>query len=354
MKSKKSNFMEHRKKLRIEGMMLHKLISECLEKNIYLRDIKFISEFEVILTITDFDFARLMKIVKSKYKITVLEEKGIIPTINAILSNKALLAGIAIFFIILYYQSLFISEIRIYGYQHFTEAEIRSSLRDAGIYEGSRKFHTKDEINQAKLEVYQDLLDISFIGIVYKGNLAEITIVEGSNYEKNVGNNTPCNIIADRAAYIVSVIPRDGMRVVSDGAFVNKGDVLISGTIPLNSTAYGTDKINITERYVHAEGTITAHVPYYINYIITPDIIASDQNEHTYGIQVLSHESDYDMVKRVSDRVIRKFIKENCLEKAQITNKSLNFAVKKNIIEVSVIIETLQEIGIEQEIMNGN
>ena len=43
-------------------------------------------------------------------------------------------------------------------------------------------------------------------------------------------------------------------------------------------------------------------------------------------------------------------MRENVVEKAQITNKDLNFTAKENIIEVKVLIETLQETGTEREI----
>ena len=59
-------------------------------------------------------------------------------------------------------------------------------------------------------------------------------------------------------------------------------------------------------------------------------------------------ESDYDFVKRVSDKRIRQFMRENDLDKAQITNKDLNFSIKEK------EIGTEREIQINQEILDGS
>lgn len=48
---------------------------------------------------------------------------------------------------------------------------------------------------------------------------------------------------------------------------------------------------------------------------------------------------------------IRQYAKENLPQKAQILNKSLNFSREKNIITIGVTLETLQQIGTEEEII---
>jgi len=128
------------------------------------------------------------------------------------------------------------------------------------------------------------------------------------------------------------------------------GDVIISGAVPYKSTNYAKGDQGELTRYVHASGTLKVHIPYYVEFSILPNVVDSLSGNDIVSAAVYDGESEYDFVKRVSDRKIRQFMKENVGSKAQITNKDLNFNVKENIIEVRVLIETLQEIGIEREI----
>ena len=160
----------------------------------------------------------------------------------------------------------------------------------------------------------------------------------------------PCDIVADRGGYVVEVLPREGLRAVEDGEYVAPGDVLISGAVPYKSTNYARGDLGELIRYVHASGTVKVHIPYYVEFSILPNAVDSLSGNDIMSATIYDGESDYDFVKRVSDKRIRQFMRENDLDKAQITNKDLNFSIKENIIEVRVLIETLQEIGTEREI----
>ncbi|MCI8630819.1 MAG: hypothetical protein HFG67_00925 [Firmicutes bacterium] len=343
-------FTVHRRKIRVEGFGLHRLITECIAKGIVLQNIRFISDIEAVMSISAEDYPRLKKLAKSKYRITVSSEEGWLPFIHGLKMRKAALLGLSLFLIIIYYQSLFVSEIRIYGYEHFTEEEVRTALSDIGFEVGSRKLSTKDEANEVKLHLFRELPGISWVGITYKGTLAEVTIVEGEENPKKETVDAPCDIVADREGYIVEVIPREGIRAVEDGEYVVPGDVIISGAVPYKSTNYAKGDQGELTRYVHASGTVKVHIPYYVEFSILPNVVDSLSGNDIVSAAVYDGESEYDFVKRVSDRKIRQFMKENVGSKAQITNKDLNFNVKENIIEVRVLIETLQEIGIEREI----
>lgn len=343
-------FTVHRRRIRAEGFGLHRLINECIAKGIVLQNIKFVSDIEAVMSVSDEDYKRLKKLARSRYRITVSSESGWVPFICGLKMRKATLVGLSVFFIILYYQSLFVSEIRIYGYEHFTESEVRQALSDIGFDVGSRKLRTKEEANDVKLHLFKELPGISWAGITYKGTLAEVTIVEGEENHKRETVNAPCDIVADKAGYIVEVLPREGVRAAEDGEYVAPGDVIISGAVPYKSTNYAKGDQGELTRYVHAAGTVKIHVPYYVEFSILPNVVDSLSGNDIISAAFEEGESDYDFVKRVSDKKIRQFMRENVVEKAQITNKDLNFTAKENIIEVKVLIETLQETGTEREI----
>ena len=56
-------------------------------------------------------------------------------------------------------------------------------------------------------------------------------------------------------------------------------------------------------------------------------------------------------LKKAANAQARRYVKENLPENTQILNKSLNFSREKNIIAIGVTLETLQKIGIEEEIV---
>lgn len=394
----RGSFIEHYKIVRIEGFGIQKLLTECAKSDIVLRDIHILNDMEIIMTLMDWDYDKLLKIVKNKYRVTILSEKGYKPLFKKIFNKKSTIIGLILFALLMYYQSSFVSEIRVYGYETFTEAAVRDSLRGAGFYEGCSK---KVDISSVKLHIYQDLDNIAWIGIKYIGNMAEVTIVEGTITPKLVDITKPCDIVASKNGYIEKTIAKEGKIAQEKGAYVQTGDVLISGIVPIKSTAYGTPESALTERYVHAAGEVYARVPYRLNYYQeryklekTPtgrqivgiklrfgNVFINTAKLFNYfdkasyrekiildtirpvpitigfsvleEIEVQKQEREQIEINKLGNTQVRTAIKENLPEKAQIINKSLNFAQRENIISVTILLETLEEIGKEKEIFIG-
>ena len=110
--------------------------------------------------------------------------------------------------------------------------------------------------------------------------------------------------------------------------------------------------------YVRAQGEITALVPYHEVFSqerYVRGAVASSENEGDEGPDMVANrvEKTKKQAEAVVNQQIRIWAKENLPEKAEITNKSLNFSYKKNIIEVGVTLEVRREIGIEKEIIVG-
>ena len=297
------------------------------------------------------------------------------------------------------YQSTFVSEIRINGYEKFTETQIRESLREAGLYEGCSK---RVDLKDVKLHIYKDLDNITWIGVKYIGNLAEVSIVESVVSPKPVDKSKPCNIVADKEAYVERTIAREGVPAAQPGTFVKPGDILITGVVPLNNTAYGTPAAGLTERYVHASGDVYGKVPYRFYYYLEKfKYIKEPTGRSTYGIhfefgdlklntakifytydnsvysekdifktirpipmclgfvtidevEVTKQERNQEELGKQASMMVRQAIKEKVPENTQIRNKSLKFYPGENIIGVAIMLETLEKIGIEKEIVFGN
>lgn len=398
MRNNNGSFFKHYKRISVEGFEQQRLLTECIKAGIVLRDIHFINDIEMVINIMDADYNVFMKLIKNRYKVTILYEQGYKPLLKKLFGKKSTIVGLILFALLMYYQSSFVSEIRIMGYEKFTEAGVRDSLRRAGLYEGCSK---SIDLNQVKLYIYQDLDNIAWIGIKYIGNLAEITIVEGTITPKPVDISKPCHIVASKEGYVDRIIAKEGKINLNVGSYVNKGDILINGIVPIQSTAYGTIESAITERYVHADGEVFAKVPYRLTYYQNRyDLIRTPTGKSIYGIRIgignfgfdsarwlnrfesanyierevidtvrpipiafslvkieevtLSRkERTEDQIKKASETLVRNSIKEKIPENAQILNKDLMFSPRENIIKVAVTLETLEEIGEKKEIIIG-
>lgn len=394
----RGSYLKHYMKIMVEGFDQQKLLNECITSGIILREIRLKSEIEMTMILTEWNYQRLLKLARNRYRITILYERGYRPLLLKIFNKKSTIAGLILFALIFYYQGSFVSEIRITGYEKYTETQIRESLREAGLYEGCPK---QEELSKVKLHIYQDLDNIAWIGVKYTGNMAEVTIVEGTVTPKPVDQSKPCNIIADKEGYLDKVIAREGKIALAQGSYIKPGDVIISGIVPITSTAYGTSESALTERYVHASGEAYARIPYRFSFYQEKyDLKKELTGEKIYGLRLefgnlkfngAKWLNNYDSavyservllkfvrpipvllavaridevqlsrkvksqteLKKEANQIFRTVLKEKIPKKAQLLNKSLKFSSGENIIRVSMMLETLEEIGAEKEITVG-
>lgn len=395
----KRGFLRHSIRVRVEGFDQERLLTECLRKGITMKDIHLVSDIEMTLTLMEWDYEAFLKTVRSRYQVTIIRESGYRPAVLNTFRKKSTIAGMVLFFLLMLYQSTFVSEIRINGYERYTEAQVRDSLREAGLYEGCSK---RVNLADVKLHIYKDLDNITWIGVEYIGNMAEVSIVEGVVTPEKVDKSKPCDIVADKEAYIERTIAREGLPAALPGTFVKPGDILITGVVPLRNTAYGTPAAGLTERYVHASGDVYAKVPYRFHYYQEKyeyrkeptgrstygihfefgDLkINTAKMFYTYGnsvytekklfktirpipfylgfafideVEVTKEERSPEVIARQANMMVRQAIKEKVPENTQIRNKSLKFYPGENIIGVAVMLETLEKIGKEKEIIFGN
>jgi similar to stage IV sporulation protein len=392
------SFLEKSVNIKVEGFEYQKLLTECVKRGIPMRNVRAESEIEMTLTIAGADLMEFSGLTKNRYRVVVLGESGYKPAVRQFLRRKSAVAGLLLFALVLFYQSAFVSEIRVYGYEKFTETEIRNSLRAAGLYEGCSK---SVDLEQVKLHLYRDLDQVTWVGVKYVGNLAEVTIAEGSAAPKPVDRSKPCHIVADREGFVERTIAREGRAVTAPGDYVKQGDVLISGIVPIRNTTHSTAAA-LTERYVHAAGEVCIRVPRrLIFYQERYEVVKEPTGRQLFGLRLeigglkldtakllyrysnsvyvekrlfralrpipaalclvrideveVSHrEREPEAVAKETNRLIRQAVKEKIPENSQILNNSLKFSLGENIIEAAVMLETLEKIGVEEEIVIGN
>lgn len=390
---KRGCFFEHRMRVKVEGFDQQRILTQLLSAGIALRRIQVISEIEMDLDLKAYDWDRFRKILGSRCRITVLQEQGMTPLFRRLLARRATLAGLLLFGVMLIYQNSFVSEIQIHGYESLKESDIRQSLREAGLYEGCPK---SVDLNHIEALMYGKLDNISYIGIKYTGNMAKVTVVEGTGEPERVDLSTPCHIVADQEGYLERIIPKEGVPVKEKGMYVKPGDIVISGVVPVEDRTNGT----ISYRNVHADGEVYGRTLYRRTcYQPRKELIKVPTGKKTWGLSLetdghewstseafwrydtsllekkrlihvpapfsfqlsLTCATEVELYRRdrsekeiqaLGETQAREIIRKEIPDSAQILKKSLKFSPEENIIEVSIMLEALEQIG-KPQIFNG-
>ncbi len=236
----------------VEGYYIERFINICNTKNILLWNLKKENSILLRACVEVTKFKELKEICKkTKCKIKIEGKKGVPFVIRKYKKRKFFIALFLFMVLVIISLSNFIWNIDIEGNTNIPKDEIIFIASKQGLSTGKLKgkIDTKQVINQIRLE--RD--DIAWVGIEIKGTNAIIKIVEADKKPEIINEDEYCNIISDRDAVITKVSAKNGTPLVKEGDVVTKGDIIIAGWMEGKYTE---------TRYVHAQGEIQAKVWY--------------------------------------------------------------------------------------------
>lgn len=393
MKWRRFGFLRHYRKIKVEGTGLRGIVNKCIRKNITLRNIRWKSPLESTMDLQGDDMEEFRRLAGHSHRITVLEEGGVLPFFRNIKSFAAAVTGAFLIGALIFYQGLFVAEIRVEGYASLREEEIRAVLREEGLYEGARK---PEDYGRVKRRLYEEFRAVTWVSVHQEGRLVKVSIAEGGETEeKKTDKSLPVDIIASRSGMVEKIIPLKGNAAVEKGDYVNKGDVLISGTYSYQSTNYqrGDDIYNM---YSHAEGQVMAKVPRRLTFYLEKnkrreeatgrgiwglsikigdlsfdttrgmgDYESSRRKEKElvslvkplpFEIKAVKKEEvrleesrqDYGRLSKVVEAAVREYGKESLSKEERIVSSSIDFYEENNVIRAEVFLEVLEDIGEER------
>jgi similar to stage IV sporulation protein len=209
------------------------------------------------------DYRQVRPLAKKSKTIPLIKRRYGFPfLVKRIRKRSVYFIGILLFCILLYTLSLFIWDISIEGGYMHTPEELLSYLNSTGVYSGC----TIKDIDCPEIEenIRRDFSDIGWVSAQIKGTRLIVSIVETKvpvlvSDKKNT--KLPyAHIIAANDGIVESIITRSGTPMVSVGDVVARGDILISGIIPV----IGDDGLPIENKTVVADGDI--RIKTFINY----------------------------------------------------------------------------------------
>lgn len=240
---------------RINGYLYVKFISERPEKLLNICAANGLNIWRVAIKnnclyfktgITSFKKLRVLKR-RIKGKIHITKKCGLPFFVAKNKHRYGMVAGLILFFAMLYFLSGFIWNIDISGNNTVTDADITKALEEIGIYEGvsTSKINTENHRNALLLKCK----NISWAAINIEGSRLTLDITEAKF--KDEKDEEPSNLKADSDGIIKSVEIISGTANVKVGDAVRKGDLLVSGMLEYE------DKHT---EFVRARGKITAEV----------------------------------------------------------------------------------------------
>ena len=236
----------------VEGYYIERFINICTAKQISIWNLRRENSITLHASIEIKNFKRLRAICKkTKCKIKIEKKKGLPFTIRKYRKRKIFIGLLLCVLFLVIMLSNFIWNIEVEGNINISKEEILSLAENEGLAIGKTKnsIDVKNVINEIRLK--RD--DVAWVGIDIKGTNAVIKIVEADKKPNIVNENEYCNIVADKNAMINKVSAKNGTPLVKEGDVVKKGDIIIAGWMEGKYTG---------NQYVHAQGEIQAKVWY--------------------------------------------------------------------------------------------
>lgn len=377
--------------IKIEGYYIERFINICTTKQILLWNLKREDSITLHASVEVSNFKELRQICKkTKCKMKIEGKKGLPFTIKKYKKRKVFILFLILIIVGIITLSRFIWNIEVTGNETINTEEILALVDQEGLSIGKLKgsIDTKEIINKIRLE--RD--DVAWVGITIKGTNAVIEIVEADKKPDIVDEEEYCNIVSDKDAIITKVSAQNGTPLVKEGDVVTKGDVLIEGKMEGKYT---------DPQYVHAQGEIQAKVWYTSTQKVALKEVQKQEtgNQETkYSVKINNFQINlqksvpkfekydtietYKKLKLFSDFYLPIEIVENTykeyeevvvihsveeakqigidraaeelkeeIEGKEIVNKQVNVKAEADSIEVEVIYEVEESIGVEEKIV---
>lgn len=239
-------------KVRLTGPASERFLNLCMARGITLWDLNRPEGEALCFFVSIRDFRRIGPLVKKAgVHVKITGRFGLPFFLYRNRKRKLFGAGVAAFFLVLFVMSRFIWNISLEGNRQFTDDMLLHYLDSQNIHYGM----VKSAVDCERLEesIRSAYPEIIWVSARVSGTRLLIRIKEndvvGIVPQKE---ETPQNLVADKAGTIVKIVVRRGKAQVLEGDEVEPGQILISGEIPILGD--GGELLNT--HFVRADGDI--------------------------------------------------------------------------------------------------
>lgn len=253
-------------RIRVRGFSPERFMNLCSNRDILLWNIT--REDGVYdMNISLRSFYKLRPIArKTGTRVAILERYGLPFLVPQLLRRKMFCAGLFLALGFWIWSSFYVWDIELTGNYQITEDIFEDFLEEAGVHVGMSKEDL--DIGTLEKEIRRTFKQVTWTSARLSGTRLRIEIKENdapilTEEQKKDGGS---DLVAEYDGTIESMIVRNGVPKVSIGESVEKGTVLVEGSIPV----YNDDATVKEYQYVRAdadimllhERTYTARLPY--------------------------------------------------------------------------------------------
>ncbi len=221
--------------LKIYGEFPERILNLCAKNRISVWNVhKKGSYIELCVMIKDFKKFRRVR-AKSGVRVKIIKKCGLRIVLSRYKLRFGILLGLTLFFAILKLLSSFVWNIEVVGAKSISEQEVKVLCKTQGIYIGQYIKNIDTVISKEKILLDSDKLAWASLNVEGSKITVNITEVKAQKPEF-----TPSNIIANSDAVIKEIKVLSGNSQVVVGQAVQKGELLISGTVDVG------DRVNFT------------------------------------------------------------------------------------------------------------
>lgn len=238
-------------RVRIGGLGTERFLNLCKNKGIIMWDIVLLKNgMELSMYRQDYDSCKMMK-EKTGVIVDIVGQYGLHTVIFRYRKRQAFMMICFLFLCTLWLASLHLWDIRIENNRYYTDDQIISWLKEQGIAKGIRKGRVDCELLEQQLR--DSFERISWSAITVEGTVLRIAVAENYGTLQAVYTETePADLVASESGIVESVVVRKGISQVKPGDTVEKGQILISGAVPVHD-----DNGEVTAyEQVHADGDV--------------------------------------------------------------------------------------------------
>ncbi len=229
-------------RIRITGYSTERFLNACSHRGIILWGLEPKGRaYEMNISIPG--FRKLKPIIrKTGTKVSIVERFGLPFFLHKYRKRKMFFAGALLFAALIFLMSRYIWNIDIRGNLTYTDETLLKFLKTCEVENGMRV----SEVDCARIvkDIRKEYDDIIWVSASIQGTRLIIQVKENEDTipamdeaAENPEQEQPTDIVADRDCVITRIVPRNGIPMVSEGAEVKTGDVLVSGQVPVMDDA---------------------------------------------------------------------------------------------------------------------
>lgn len=222
----------------------------CRHHNIKMWDIR--KKEAVYFCVYADEFVKLIALsVKTSARPHLLKKKGLPFQIQKMKRNWTFYSGFFVFLALLSILSTFVWEITYHGQSSYSKETLQKTVESMNVYTGMKRSRLDcDAIEKRIREIHPD---ISWVSAEEMGSVLKISIKEGKKTITHEKASAPKHLTALYDGVVEDIMVNRGTAMVKKGKRVKKGDILISGVVPITD-----DNNEVAENMsVSAKGEVT-------------------------------------------------------------------------------------------------